>query len=223
MLFITRELYEFTQSPELPYEELKQKWDPAVAARLEHHAKIKQVMKNNMKDFMDITLHDGEITYVHRPASDTVALEVDGRHCPWGPRGLFTVTFRGVKVAEGLDECTGATWLYEEVHLHPEANFDYQVLLDKWNVIRELRIVADEVEFEIIEASPPPVIGVNIPFTAAGGMYVWTELDESGTAFGWCCITDDGRKVAKALTPELREKLRSFAEGIGAIMPDETT
>ena len=221
MLFFTRERYEFQQRRDVPSSERAKNWNEAVAAAQEHYAVIKPRLHADMAAFVDITLHDGVIDRVDRPTVHEVILEIDGRHCPWGPRGLFTLSFRGAKCVDGLDECVGARWLYNEVHLHPEANFDYQVLLRKVNEILQLRLVADGVDFRITEPGPTPIMGVNVPLQAKDGLYVWTNLDESGTTMGWCCISADGHRVAKPLSPELRTLLRKFAAGIGAIIPDE--
>jgi hypothetical protein len=199
VLFITRELLEFQQLSDVPFAVRKKKWDDAANALQQHYATVKDKLNSDMRAFIERTLHD----------------------CPQPPRGMFLLTFRGVKCAEGLDECIGFAWLYEEVHLHPEARFDYQVLLRNGTDLLELRIVADEVEFRITEQGPSPVVGVDIPFKAADGLYFWSNLDESGTTMGWCCLTVEGELVPKCLSPEVRETLRKFAAGTGAVIPDE--
>ena len=56
--------------------------------------------------------------------------------------GYFQVVFTGVKAVSPLDDIVGAWWLYEEVHLHSDAGFDYRVLLTDG----EFRVVADDIE-----------------------------------------------------------------------------
>jgi hypothetical protein len=221
VLFITRELLEFQQLSDVPFAVRKKKWDDAANALQQHYATVKDKLNSDMRAFIERTLHDGVVEHVYQPTMDTVSLEINGHDCPQPPRGMFLLTFRGVKCAEGLDECIGFAWLYEEVHLHPEARFDYQVLLRNGTDLLELRIVADEVEFRITEQGPSPVVGVDIPFKAADGLYFWSNLDESGTTMGWCCLTVEGELVPKCLSPEVRETLRKFAAGTGAVIPDE--
>jgi hypothetical protein len=125
-----------------------------------------------------------------------------------------------VRAAEGLDEGVGAWWLYEEVHLHTEAGFDYQVLLGRGAYPSELRVVADDVELRVTEPSPVPVIGVDIPLVAEEGMYVWGDPDGAGRVMGWYRISD-GHRVRESPSAAAMEKLRRFARSIGARVADE--
>lgn len=102
-----------------------------------------------MREFCGTTLHDGVIQAVSRPTDDLLILGIDGSNCCWGPIGQFELRFGGVKEADGLQDCVGDWWLYEEVNLHPEAGFDYRVLMTK----TQLRIVADDVEFTRVSAA----------------------------------------------------------------------
>ncbi len=142
-------------------------------------------------------------------------MEIDSSGNPWGPRGQCTLSFHGVRLAEGLGKCVGTWWLYEEVHLHPEAAFDYRVLLGIGAEPEELRIVANEVDFQVREPSPVPVVGVDIPFQGEDGLYIWSNLDEAGAQMGWYCIRD-GRKTAEIPPAEVLEKMRQFALATGA-------
>jgi hypothetical protein len=99
-----------------------------------------------MRQFAAISLHDGLIESVDRTTPGEVRFEIDGGDCPWGPIGQFTLTFQGVKSAEGLDKAVGRYWLYEEVDLYPDAGFKFSVLLDKY----EFSIVADAVVFQVV-------------------------------------------------------------------------
>ncbi len=99
-----------------------------------------------MLTFSEVTLHDGVVESATQPCPDLVEIQVDATGNPWGPRGRFRIGFLGVKEVEGLPEIIGDIWLYEEVHLHPFAKFEYCILLER----SEFRIAADEVIFESI-------------------------------------------------------------------------
>lgn len=224
MKFLTRELYERQQRLDIPYEIRVAPWRSAVEARLTHLEEIKPHLQADMREFCDITLHDGRIQNARMSSTDLV-LEIDSRGCPWGPRGQCTLTFRSVKDVDGLDECLGAEWLYEEVHLHTDAHFAYCVLLHKWNPriskyeVFELIVIADEVEFQLTNPSPPPIIGVDIPFMGENGLYVWTNGNAVGDDRGWCFIGKDGKRVLQQPSFRDMEKLKRFARSIGAILP----
>jgi hypothetical protein len=87
VLFLTPELYQFMQQPAVPDEIKQDRWGAAAQARLAHHEAIKPRLPECMRHFCDITLHDGVIGAVRRPAPGEILLEIDGRSCPWGPRG----------------------------------------------------------------------------------------------------------------------------------------
>jgi hypothetical protein len=78
-----------------------------------------------------------------------VELRVDATNNPWGPKGWYRIEFKGVREVEGLTEMLGDEWLYEEVHRHPLAGFEYCVLLRR----SEFRVVADDVVFEPLSES----------------------------------------------------------------------
>jgi len=99
-----------------------------------------------MRSLADDTLHDGYVVSVATPRPGSVELRVDASNHPWGPRGWYRVEFVGVREVEGLDAIVGDDWLYEEVHLHPSAGFEYCVLFSR----SEFRVVADDVIFEAI-------------------------------------------------------------------------
>jgi hypothetical protein len=220
VLFLTRELYGFIQRPDVPWDVKERRWRAAVEALWEHHVRIRPRLPESMRAFSGTTLHDGVIRVVRRPSAGEVILEIDGRGCAQEPRGLFTLAFRGVKEEEGLNESVGAAWLYEEVHLHAEAGFDYRVLVGRGIEVSEVRVVADEVEFRVIERGLTPVVGIDFPVQGEDGLYVWTDVDEAGGRQGWCLIAD-GKKVAKEPAPEVLERMRRFARGIGAKVAGE--
>jgi hypothetical protein len=58
--------------------------------------------------------------------------------------GVFRLCFTGVRHVEGVTNLVGDEWLYEEVHLHAEGEFDYQVMF--WR--SDFRVVADDIEVE---------------------------------------------------------------------------
>ena len=99
-----------------------------------------------MRAFAELTLHDGIVRGVDRPAASELILEVDARRNPWGPVGVFRVRFTGVREVFGLDTLLGDVWLYEEVHLALHGCFDYRVLF--WR--SDFRVIAQEVVFEEI-------------------------------------------------------------------------
>jgi hypothetical protein len=218
--FLTRELYQLLQQQTVRREVAHEAWVAAADARLAHHEAIKPRLPEGMRRFCDTTLHDGVIEAMRWAARDEVVLEIDGRSCPQAPRGRMTLRFRGVRSAEGLDEAVGAGWLYEEAHLHPEAGFDYRVLVGRGTEASELRVVADEVELQVTEPSPDPVVGVDIPFVGEEGMYVWGALDDAGCEMGWIRIAG-GLRVPGRPGPTAMEQMKRFARSIGAKVAGE--
>lgn len=145
MKFITRELYQGMQGvPDLEHEEFDARWDRACDAYWEALDRIRPSLPPGMRAFAGNTLHDGVVLAVTRLTPSELLLEVDATRNPWGPVGVFRLLFVGVREVEGIEDLVGDDWLYEEVHLHPGAGFDYRVLFWK----SDFRVVADEVEVE---------------------------------------------------------------------------
>jgi hypothetical protein len=84
-------------------------------------------------------LHDAMIQRADTTPDEEVVIEAD--NSPW----YTTLTFRGVKLAEGINDIVGDIWLCEEAHLHAKAAFDFRVRLAK----SEFRIIADDVVLEV--------------------------------------------------------------------------
>nr|CAA9254943.1 hypothetical protein AVDCRST_MAG63-2221 [uncultured Armatimonadetes bacterium] len=151
MKFFTRELYQSLQPGSgVPYHTANRRWKAASAANQEHQAAIRPRLPESMRAFAETTLHDGRIEQADWPAPEEVRLLIDGSDCPWGPAGRFELVFRGVKSVEGLGDLAGDWWLYEEVDLHPEAAFEFRVLLSE----SEFRVAADDVEFRVLPGQP---------------------------------------------------------------------
>ena len=151
MKFITRELYDAMQAgPDTPESDAADaRWELQTEAYQRHLTSIRDELSDSMREFCDISFHDGIIRAVRRPSDKRLVLEIDATHNPWGPRGVFLVQFDGVMEVEGGEDIIDEWWLYEEIDLHHEAGFEYCVLLDK----SQLRVVANEVTFSKKEAS----------------------------------------------------------------------
>jgi hypothetical protein len=145
MRYITRQLYQSIQDGSgLPRDEVNRRWNQACEAQRTELSTIKPRLPPAMRSFSEVTLHDGVMKSARQPRANCVELRVDATNNPWGPRGWVRVKFKGVREVEGLADMIGDVWLYEEVHLHPLAGFEYCVLL--WR--SEFRVVADDVVFE---------------------------------------------------------------------------
>src|SRR5262245_62025966 len=126
MRHITRQLYQSMQGGSgLSAEEMNRRWNEACESYRAEISDIKARLPPGMRSFADVTLHDGVVQSAERPHPSRVELRVDASNCPWGPKGWYRVEFRGVREVEGLTEMIGDDWLYEEVHLHPLAGFEY--------------------------------------------------------------------------------------------------
>jgi hypothetical protein len=145
---MTRELYNAMQcEPGTPEESVADaRWRSQCKAYNKHLQSILADLPQSMREFCGTTLHDGIINAVTRTVNNSVILEIDGSHCCWGPIGQFELRFHGVREVEGLQDTLNDWWLYEEVDLHPDAGFEYRVLLTR----SQLRIVADDVKFTIV-------------------------------------------------------------------------
>jgi hypothetical protein len=151
MRYITRELYEGIQvQGEVAAAAAAVRWHSACDAYRAHLQSIRPLLPAGAQAIADVTLHDGVIRAVEGPSDSELTITVDATRNPWGPTGLFRLSFAGVREAEGIGTLIGDDWLYEEVHLHPSARFEYRVLL--WR--SELRIAADEVTMSKISSDP---------------------------------------------------------------------
>jgi hypothetical protein len=143
--FITRELYKAMQyEPGTPEEAVADaQWKSQWNAYHAHLESIRNQLPASMQLFCGVSLHDGVFTAAFQTSPETVHLKIDATNNPWGPTGCFDLIFTGVKHVSPLSELINEWWLYEEVHLHLHAAFDFRVLLTSG----EFRVVADNVEF----------------------------------------------------------------------------
>jgi hypothetical protein len=150
MRYITRQLYQSMQGGSgLPPDELNRRWREACESYQAELNAIKPRLPLGMRSFAEVTLHDGVVRSALQVRPSCVELRVDASNNPWGPRGWYRVEFKGVLEVEGLTDVIGDDWLYEEVHLHPSAAFEYCVLL--WR--SQFRAVADDVVFQPLSES----------------------------------------------------------------------
>jgi hypothetical protein len=148
--FFTRELYQSLQvMPGPSLDQAMRKWQEAGQAYNSHLAAIQSQLPATMREFSQLTFHDGVVTAAEYLPERTFELIVDASANPWGPSGWYRLRFRNVLEIQGLPDIVGDVWLYEEVHLHPKTCFEYGVLL--WR--SELKVVADEVEIELVPDS----------------------------------------------------------------------
>ncbi len=143
MKYFTRELYESIQPGSgVPEEEADRQWQERSQAYQRHLDAIRARLPAGMQLLAENSLHDGVVLGVKQLPDGRLRLETDATQNPWGPRGVFTLTFSGVREVEGLETIVGDWWLYEEAHLHPRAAFDFRVLFSQ----SQFRVVAEEVE-----------------------------------------------------------------------------
>lgn len=119
-----------------------------------HCNSIKNLLPQNMFELCsEYSFHDAEILSVQK-SNDQVELELDCSECR-DNQGTCLLTFTGVKLLETPDDLSeDYWWLYDEVHLSDEGNFDFQVLLvidGDFLTLNEIRIIADDVNIEVIE------------------------------------------------------------------------
>jgi len=144
MRYFTRQLYESQQVDSASsFAESQRLWLNTSKAYQSKYCEIKPFLPDGMKAFSEVTLHDGRVKSGTEVGPNTVELLVDATDNPWGPTGWYLVRFMGVKEVDNLPQIVGDEWLFEEVHLHAKAGFEYRVLL--WR--SEFRVVADEVIF----------------------------------------------------------------------------
>lgn len=140
MKFFTRELYD-DPHPDSD----RERWNKTCAAYNSHLMSIRFQLPGSMQTFCDTSLHDGWIKAVSQPNKNTVRLDIDTSRNPWGPIGQIQLVFTNVKEVSSLENIVDENWLYDEVHLHPDAGFDYRVLLTEG----EFRVVADDVRLTV--------------------------------------------------------------------------
>ena len=146
MVFFTRALYEAMQGDDAGF---AGRWQGTCDAYREHRDRIRPSLPPRMREFAKTSFHDGVVRAVSQPAPSTLVLDIDATHNSWGPRGVFRLTFTGVRAVEGIEQLVGQYWVYEEVHLHPEGGFDYRVLFYE----SDFRVVATEVEVQDMSPS----------------------------------------------------------------------
>jgi len=96
----------------------------------------------------ECNLHDCKIVSIARN-DDEVKIELESGG--FIGEGLYTVTFKDVKLIDMPFDILGNVWVYDEIHLSDLGKFDFQVLLDSMDGFlnkRELRIVADDILIE---------------------------------------------------------------------------
>ncbi|QDT07769.1 hypothetical protein K227x_61970 [Rubripirellula lacrimiformis] len=99
---------------------------------------LKPQLRDGFAWLADTTFHDGVITHVVTADGGQVIVAVDASNNPWGQVGAVRLRFDGVRSANGVDDCVGDVWLYEELHAVSDA-IELCVLLEGG----ELCITAD--------------------------------------------------------------------------------
>lgn len=126
---------------QVPGPEIEQEWTKQCEALRRHIDTILPSLPVGARFLAENTLHDGVVRSATRSGTDVVLI-IDATENPWGPRGRFQLTFRGVLSVSGLNSIVGDEWLHEEIDLHADAAFQFNVLL----VFSEFEIVADSVD-----------------------------------------------------------------------------
>jgi hypothetical protein len=144
MKFITRDRYNALQcDPESPeFAVAETDWESQMESYRQHLATIRAQLPPSMQSFRETSLHDGVIKSITQPEPTTIEIEIDAGNNPWGPIGFFRLVFHGVRASRIPPNYENEWWLYDEIHLHAEAEFEYRVLLTEG----ELHIAADEIE-----------------------------------------------------------------------------
>jgi hypothetical protein len=140
MKYFTRSLYEQLQPGSgIQFEVASAHFNTAATAYQSVADTIKPQLPRGMQRIVETGLHDATIRRAETTPGGEVVIEADQN--PW----YTTLTFRGVKITEGINDSIGDRWLYEEAHLHTKATFDFRVLLEK----SQFRIIADDLTLEI--------------------------------------------------------------------------
>ena len=133
MKFFTRERYEAMQHDSRRAE---REWERAGREYTRQLELVRQRLPESARKLCDLTLHDGIVERIERPAQDTVRLIVNASNNPWGPRGRFDLQFLGVNPLTFREPAVRDCWLYEEMHLS-DSGFALHVLLHKSEMIVE--------------------------------------------------------------------------------------
>ena len=171
MRFLTRELYQNMQAKsrdELIDSERRvvaeQAWSEARKRSDRAQKEILGLLPQGARSFIEKEcLHDAIVQSVdYEGATLTITLKYPAARIR--PEIRYTLTFHGVREAEGIDEIKGQWWLEQEIALSSKAAFELHVLCDR----SEFRVIADEIEFtreDLGEWRIPPGAGM-IPFSA---------------------------------------------------------
>lgn len=110
-----------------------------------HYLSVKGVLRENVVQWYEKSLHDAVITSIEIPSQDTFIMTLDCR----GGFSYFTdvkFTFEGVKKLVMPDTLVGSWWLYNEIYV-AEAGFELRVLLSP---LSEMLLVAENVLIEVL-------------------------------------------------------------------------
>lgn len=154
MKFFTRRLYDAIKVPSetIESEKTEAEWNSTKAKYENHWNSIQLNLPSHIRVLGRTPFHDGIIKSIDEPNVDEVLLLVDCRNNPWGPRGMFQIHFTGVHEFCTTGTTSGDWWVYEEIHLHPQAVFEYHVLCER----SEFSIAADDVRWFAIHQIHPP-------------------------------------------------------------------
>ena len=146
MKYFTRQLFDAMQTrDEAAFNEAKSKWDANSVSYREQLQQIRSTLPRSMQEFCGTSLHDGVVTTASIKPDSTVSLEIDASNNPWGPTGKFRLVFDGVHSLSVADDIVDDCWLYEEVHLHSNAAFEYCIMFEG----TDFRVAADS--FHVVE------------------------------------------------------------------------
>jgi hypothetical protein len=141
MKFFTRERYDAVQRDSRRAE---REWDQASHDYSKHVEQIRAQLPTSAHGLLELTLHDGTVGSVEHPAPGILRIVVDASGNPWGPRGIFALTFAGLNEATFREPAIGDWWLYEEIHLS-DAGLGLHVLLRRSEMIVDAAAVTIDV------------------------------------------------------------------------------
>ena len=131
MRYFTRQLYDAMQTrDDVSFDEAKSKWDANCVSYREQLQQIRSSLPKSLQEFCDTSLHDGVVTSASIKSDSIVSLEIDASNNPWGPTGKFRLIFDGVHSLSVADDIVNDCWLYEEVHQHANAAFEYCIMFE---------------------------------------------------------------------------------------------
>ena len=165
--YFTRSLYEQLQPDSgVPTEVALANWNTAVTAYRSAADTIKSQLPRAVQRLDESSLHDATIQRAETTPDGVVVIEADQN--PW----YTTLTFRGVQIAEGINDIIGDMWLYEEAHFHANATFDFRVLLRK----SQFRIIGDDLTLEVKTIVPPlfPTTSMRDESTSRNALLPWS-------------------------------------------------